>query len=51
MGSTPFWAAIREYLGDNRWGLVHTRTLLDALDHATTLDLGAWWGHRFPHLY
>jgi hypothetical protein len=51
MGSARFWTAIRGYLVDHRWGLVHTRTLLDALDDATTLDLGAWWGHRFPHLY
>jgi hypothetical protein len=51
VGSTRFWTAIRGYLGDNRWGLVHTRTLLDALDDATAQDLGAWWGRRFPRLY
>ena len=51
MGSTAFWAAIRRYLADNRWGLVHTRTLLDALDAATARDLAAWWGRRFPRLY
>ncbi len=51
MGSATFWSAIRRYLADNRWGLVHTRTLLDALDAATPRDLGAWWGGRFPHLY
>jgi hypothetical protein len=51
MGSTHFWTAIRGYLADNRWGLVHTRTLLDALDDATSRDLGAWWGQRFPRLY
>jgi hypothetical protein len=51
MGSTRFWSAIRGYLADNRWGLVHTRTLLDALDDATPLNLGTWWGPLFPHLY
>jgi aminopeptidase N len=51
MGSTAFWAAIRRYLADNRWGLVHTRTLLDALDDATPRDLATWWGRRFPRLY
>jgi hypothetical protein len=51
MGSPAFWAAIRGYLVDNRWGLVHTRTLLDALDNATSRDLAAWWGRRFPRLY
>jgi hypothetical protein len=51
MGSTAFWSAMRRYLADNRWRLVRTRTLLDALDAATPQDLGAWWGHRFPRLY
>ena len=39
MGSTAFWAAIRGYIDDHRWGLSHTRTLLDALDAATPLNL------------
>jgi len=51
MGSTAFWAVIRGYLADNRWGIVHTRTLLDALDAATSLNLRSWWGGRFPTLY
>ena len=51
MGSTAFWAAIRGYLADNRWGLVDTRTLLDALDAATPVNLGKWWRGRFPTLY
>ena len=51
MGSAAFWTAIRRYLADNRWGLVRTRTLLDALDAATPRDMDAWWGHRFPSLY
>jgi hypothetical protein len=51
MGSTAFWRAIRSYIDDNRWGLSRTRTLLRALDDATPLDLGAWWGSRFPTVY
>ncbi len=51
MGSAAFWAAIRGYLADNRWGLVDTGTLLDALDAATPVNLGSWWRGRFPTLY
>ena len=51
MGSTAFWAAIRGYLADHRWGLVETRTLLDALDAATPVNLETWWRGRFPTLY
>ncbi len=51
MGSAVFWAALRGYVADHRWGLVHTRTLLDALDDATPLDLASWWRPRFPSLY
>ncbi len=51
MGSAVFWAALRGYIADHRWELVHTRTLLDALDDATPLDLASWWRSRFPKLY
>jgi len=51
MGSTAFWAALRGYVADHRWGIVHTRTLLDALDDATPIDLASWWRARFPRLY
>ncbi len=51
MGTTAFFAAVRRYLADNRWQLVHTRTLLDALDAATPLNLAAGWRARFPTLY
>jgi len=51
MGSTAFWAALRGYISANRWGIVHTRMLLDALDAGTPLSLRAWWGSRFPTLY
>jgi aminopeptidase N len=51
MGNTAFFGALRRYLAANRWGLVHTRTLLDALDAATPLDLAGGWRSRFPTLY
>ena len=51
LGTGTFFATLRRYLADNRWALVHTRTLLDALDDATPLDLGARWRSRFPSLY
>jgi hypothetical protein len=51
MGTAKFFGALRRYLADNRWGLVHTRTLLDALDAATPLNLASWWRSRFPSLY
>jgi hypothetical protein len=51
IGTSTFWATLRRYLGGNRWGLVHTRTLLDALDRATPLDLARGWQSRFPTLY
>ena len=51
MGSTAFWGAVRGYISDHRWGLSHTKSLLNALDDATSLNLGSWWGSRFPTLY
>jgi len=51
MGTSLYFATLRRYLADHRWGLVHTRTLLDALDAATPLDLASGWRSRFPTLY
>ena len=52
MGSTAFWAALRGYLAANRDGSSRRSTLLDALDAATPIDLGARvFGPRFPRLY
>jgi hypothetical protein len=51
MGTSLFFATLRRYLADHRWELVHTRTLLDALDAATARDLAAGWRSRFPTLY
>lgn len=51
MGSTRFWAAIRQYLLDNRYRLVTPATLLKALDDATSLDLSRTLRSRFPSIY
>ena len=51
MGNEVFWPAVRRYIADNRFGLVRTRTLLDALDDATPLDLAPMFARRFPSLY
>jgi hypothetical protein len=52
MGSTPFWAAIRDYLAANRFKIATTKTLLETLDGHTSLDLGATrFRTRFPSIY
>jgi hypothetical protein len=51
MGSTAFWAALRGYIADNRYKLVGTETLLDALDDGTSLNLSQLFRPRFPRLY
>nr|MBA2701475.1 hypothetical protein [Chloroflexota bacterium] len=52
MGSTTFWAALRRYVADHRYGLSSNRTLLQALDDATPVDLGGrLFGPRFPSIY
>ena len=48
MGSSAFWAALRGYLADNRYKLVGSETLLDALDDGTSLNLSSLFGPRFP---
>ena len=49
MGSAVFWTALRRYIADNRYGIAGTRTLLDALDAATPLDLwSTMFRSRFP---
>jgi aminopeptidase N len=52
MGSAAFWPALRGYVAANRNRIVRTSTLLNALDSATPIDLGATlFGPRFPRLY
>lgn len=50
MGTTRFFGALRTYLEANRFGIAGTRTLLDTLDAATSLDLRARYASRFPSL-
>jgi hypothetical protein len=51
MGTTAWWAALKAYVTANRYGLSTTRTLLDALDDATSLNLQPTFRARFPSLY
>jgi hypothetical protein len=52
IGPKAFWAAMRQYVAANRYGLSNERTLLDALDAATPLDLAAsMFERRFPSRY
>ncbi len=52
MGSTAFWAALRGYVAANAGRISTTRTLLQALDDGTPLDLGTTlFAPRFPRLY
>ena len=51
MGSTAFWAGIRDYLAHYRFKLGGTKALLDTLDAHTTLNLVPRYEPRFPSLY
>ena len=52
MGSTAFWAAIRDYLATYRFKIATTQALLRTLDDHTPLDLGATrFRSRFPSYY
>jgi hypothetical protein len=51
MGSTAYWGALRKYVADHRFGLIGTKTLLQALDDATPVDLSKLFAPRFPNYY
>jgi hypothetical protein len=52
MGSTAFWAALKRYVADHRYGLSNNTILLDALDDATSVNLGSsLFAPRFPTIY
>ena len=52
MGSTVFWIALRGYIAANRDKISTTQGLLQALDAATPIDLGATlFAPRFPRIY
>jgi hypothetical protein len=51
MGSTAYWAALRDYVAQYRFKLSSTKRLLDAIDAHTSLDLRSPFHTRFPSLY
>ena len=51
MGSTAFWTGVRSWIAASRWEIASTKSLLDALDAATTLNLVPRYEPRFPRLY
>jgi hypothetical protein len=51
MGTDAFFAALRGWVDDYRFEIAPTRSLLDALDAATELDLSGRLAPRFPRLY
>lgn len=51
MGEDRFWAALRDYVQANRFGLAGTRQLLEALRAASPVDLLPMLRGRFPSLY
>nr|MBA2380917.1 hypothetical protein [Chloroflexota bacterium] len=51
MGSTAFWAGMREYLAKYGFKIAGTKLLLDTLDAHTSLDLVPRYEPRFPGLY
>jgi hypothetical protein len=51
MGSTAFWAGMRDYLAAYRFRIGSTKALLDTLDRHTPLNLVPRYEPRFPGLY
>ena len=51
MGSTAFWAGMRDYLAKYRFRIAGTKALLDTLDAHTPLNLVPRYEPRFPSLY
>lgn len=51
MGDAAFWAALRGYLADYRFGIAGTRALLEALDAGTAEDLSISLSRQLPRYY
>jgi hypothetical protein len=51
MGSTAFWAGMRDYLATYRFKIGSTKALLDTLDRHTPLNLVPRYEPRFPGIY
>ena len=51
MGSTLFWATLRDYAQAQRYRISSTPTLLTTLDAATPVSLSSLFRPRFPNYY
>ena len=51
MGNTLFWTTMKRYVSAHRYGLSSTKSLLDAIDAATSLNLQPTYHPQFPSLY
>jgi hypothetical protein len=51
MGSTRFYATLKQYVADRRYGISTTKTLLQTLDDATSVNLSTLFAPRFPSFY
>ena len=51
MGTTRFWATVRDYLNTHRFGLAGSKQLLEMLRVASPVDLTPDLKARFPTLY
>jgi hypothetical protein len=51
MGSTAFWAGMRDYLATYRFKIGGTKALLDTLDAHTPFNLVPRYHLRFPSMY
>jgi hypothetical protein len=51
MGSTAFWAGMRDYLATYRFMIAGTKALLNTLDAHTPLNLIPRYRTRFPSMY
>jgi hypothetical protein len=51
IGTTRYWAAMRSYVNAHRYGLASTKSLLDTIDAATSINLVPTYHPRFPRLY
>jgi hypothetical protein len=51
MGPAAFWSGLRTWVREQRFAIAPTKSLLEALDEATPLDLVPRFEPRFPRLY
>jgi hypothetical protein len=51
MGTTLFYSTLKQYVADRRYGMSTNKTLLQALDDATPVNLSTMFAPRFPSLY